>query len=154
LKKQGEKTRIFLSKECLLFGVTVGVLIGYLPGTIINRVQIDYLQHQISTLRLQVEQLRGAVPPLRTLAEKHGIYIGATVGADQLSIKEYVETLMREFDILTTENALKFERVHPERYFYSFTEADRIIAFAEANGMKVRGHTLVWHHQLPARASE
>jgi len=61
---------------------------------------------------------------------------------------------MREFDILTTENALKFERVHPERYFYSFMEADRIIAFAEANGMKVRGHTLVWHHQLPARASE
>ncbi len=136
-------------KECLMSGIIIGIIIGYMLSFIIREREVDELRNQVSRLRTEIEQLRGAVPPLKTLAEKHGVYIGAAVGADQLRIKEYAEILSREFNILTTENALKFERVHPERNVYSFAEADAIISFAEANGMRVRGHTLVWHYQLP-----
>ncbi|MCL6500797.1 MAG: endo-1,4-beta-xylanase [Candidatus Pacearchaeota archaeon] len=86
---------------------------------------------------------------MRTFAEKQGIYIGAAVDAEHLGEKNYAEILKRQFNILATENALKFEEVHPKRNSYSFANADKIVAFAEANGMKVRGHTLVWHLQLP-----
>jgi endo-1,4-beta-xylanase len=51
--------------------------------------------------------------------------------------------------MLTTENALKFGPVHPAPDRYDWRAADMIIEYAESNGMQVRGHTLVWHNQLP-----
>ena len=33
---------------------------------------------------------------------------------------------------------------------YDFAQADTLVAFARAHGQLVRGHTLVWHNQLPA----
>src|SRR5262249_57938531 len=47
------------------------------------------------------------------------------------------------------ENAMKFDAIHPAQSTYNFTDADALVAFAEANNMAVRGHTLVWHSQIP-----
>lgn len=137
------------SKKDLGLGTVLGVIIGLVLGYAVNIQNINNLQSQISSLQSQIEQLRTLVSTLRSLAEKHSILIGAAVGASQIIDRDYTQTLSREFDILTTENALKFEPVHPSPNQYSFTDADAIVSFAEANGMKVRGHTLVWHQQLP-----
>jgi len=112
-------------------------------------IEIRRLYEQISNLRREVTVVKMAIPPLRVLAERCGIYIGAAVERSLLDIPDYAYTLKREFNILTTENALKFANVHPQPDTYSFDDADYIISFAESNGMKVRGHTLVWHQQLP-----
>jgi endo-1,4-beta-xylanase len=40
--------------------------------------------------------------------------------------------------------ALKRGQVHPEPDRYDFAGADAIVDFAEANRMRVRGHTLIW----------
>lgn len=61
-------------------------------------------------------------------------------------LREQLET---EFSSLTPENQLKWEFVHPEEDRYDFEPADEIVAFAEANGQPVRGHTLLWHSQNP-----
>jgi endo-1,4-beta-xylanase len=37
--------------------------------------------------------------------------------------------------------------IQPEEGKFSWAEADKIVEFAQANGMKVRGHTLCWHNQ-------
>jgi endo-1,4-beta-xylanase len=92
-------------------------------------------------------------PPvsLRSLAQARGIEIGAAVSAGPLRREPlYGETLAREFTMLTPENAMKFGPVHPEPDRYDFADADFIVDFAEAHDMQVRGHTLVWHNQLPA----
>ncbi len=61
----------------------------------------------------------------------------------------YSSVLVREFDSVTPENAMKWGPVEPEKGTFNWAEADAIVAFAQAHGMKVRGHTLVWHNQLP-----
>jgi endo-1,4-beta-xylanase len=44
---------------------------------------------------------------------------------------------------------MKWGSVEPTRGSYNWSGADAVVDFAEAHGQKVRGHTLVWHSQLP-----
>jgi endo-1,4-beta-xylanase len=55
---------------------------------------------------------------------------------------------------VTPENAMKWDALRPSRDQYNFANADTIVDFAAANDMQVRGHTLIWHHQLPAWLTE
>ena len=137
----------------LLYGVIIGLITGFAAGYFIRGMMVEAgikeLYEQISEFRRRMVVVRMAIPPLRNIAEKCGIYIGAAVERSLLDIPDYAYILKQEFNILTTENALKFGPVHPQPNVYSFGDADYIINFAESNGMRVRGHTLVWHQQLP-----
>ncbi len=62
---------------------------------------------------------------------------------------EYRRILAREFNYVTPENAMKWGPVHPAERDWNFGPADRIVNFARAHGMAVKGHALVWHQQLP-----
>jgi endo-1,4-beta-xylanase len=55
-----------------------------------------------------------------------------------------------QFDAITPENVLKWERVHPQTDSYNFELPDRFVSFGEKNHMFIVGHTLVWHNQIPA----
>ena len=88
--------------------------------------------------------------PLRVAADKRGFYVGAAVAAAPLRNEEpYQDTLRREFNLIVAENAFKWDAIHPAQGTYNFADADALVAFAEANHMRIRGHTLVWHNQLP-----
>lgn len=87
---------------------------------------------------------------LRDLAQARGLYIGAAVNMDALQQDEhYRQTLSREFNMVTPENVMKFDAVHPQPSTYTFASGDALVAFAQQHGMEVRGHTLVWHRALP-----
>lgn len=130
--------------------LTISLAAILITRSLLIEMEMKELYDQVSNLKRQITVVRMAIPSLRSLAEKCGIYIGAAVERSLLDIPDYAYTLKQEFNMLTTENALKFGPVHPEPNVYSFSDADYIISFAESNGMKVRGHTLVWHRQLPA----
>jgi endo-1,4-beta-xylanase len=88
---------------------------------------------------------------LRDLADARGIRIGAAVASRPLAnVPAYRETLAREFSSVTCENVMKPSFVQSTPGYFDFQAADAIVAFAAANGMTVRGHTLVWHQQNPA----
>jgi endo-1,4-beta-xylanase len=91
---------------------------------------------------------------LREAARESGMLIGAAVRPAQLSEAAYASTLAREFNMVEPEDALKWEVVHPERQSFDFSQADQIVDFAIRHGMKVRGHTLVWHRQNPKWLTE
>lgn len=74
--------------------------------------------------------------------------IGVAVNARTLIGKE-AHLLLREFNSITPENAMKMEVIHPQRNVYNWALADSIIAFAQKNRLRVRGHTLLWHEQVP-----
>jgi endo-1,4-beta-xylanase len=90
--------------------------------------------------------------PLRELAEARGLGIGSAADRSfHLAGDEGVAfraVLAGEFDVLTPENDMKHDRLQPSRGVFDFVRADSLVAFAEANDMRVRGHTLVWHRQL------
>ncbi|MDR0325849.1 MAG: endo-1,4-beta-xylanase [Oscillospiraceae bacterium] len=60
------------------------------------------------------------------------------------------ELIKRHFSCLTCENVMKPTLLQPERGRYAFSAADKLVEFAAQNGMKMRGHTLVWHNQTPS----
>jgi len=91
---------------------------------------------------------------LREAAEASGMLIGTAVRPAQLSEAAYASTLAREFNVLEPEDVLKWEVVHPEQQSFDFSQGDQIIDFAARHGMKVRGHTLVWHQQNPKWLTE
>jgi endo-1,4-beta-xylanase len=51
---------------------------------------------------------------------------------------------------VTPGNALKWDATEPTEGSFNFTTADSILSFAQANNIKMRGHTFVWHSQVPA----
>jgi endo-1,4-beta-xylanase len=94
-----------------------------------------------------------AAPPpttLRDAAQSSGILIGAAARPAQLSEPAYAATLAREFNMLEPEDALKWDTLRPDQQSFDFYQADQLLDFATRHNMKVRGHTLVWHRQLPA----
>lgn len=88
--------------------------------------------------------------PLRTLAEKRGLSVGAAVDFKPLQTDaNYRSLLIREFDTMVPENAWKFIYVHPTRGTYDFSEVDVLMAFAKEHNLKMRGHPLAWHLRNP-----
>ena len=75
--------------------------------------------------------------------------IGVAVGPNNLE-GEQAELIKKHFNSLTAENVMKPGPIHPEEDRYEWENADRIVEFARANNMKVRGHTLCWHNQTGA----
>ncbi|NEP17539.1 MAG: endo-1,4-beta-xylanase [Leptolyngbya sp. SIO4C1] len=91
-----------------------------------------------------------SIMTLSALAALNGIRMGTAVSFPALQQDErYRDVLAREFRQLTPENEMKFSRLHPEPERYDFDKADTLVNFADTHGIMVRGHTLVWHSQIP-----
>lgn len=91
---------------------------------------------------------------LRMFADERGFWIGTAVGYTGTTFPNsaaYTTVLGREFNVLVPENVGKWGILRsdgPTSWRFQFM--DEMLAFAEARGMKVRGHTLAWHAFNPA----
>ncbi|MDQ6815009.1 MAG: endo-1,4-beta-xylanase [Bacteroidota bacterium] len=74
--------------------------------------------------------------------------IGVAVGPRNLA-GEDAQLILREFNSLTPENAMKMGPIHPQEDRYNWRDADSIVDFAQRHGLRVRGHNLCWHNQTP-----
>jgi endo-1,4-beta-xylanase len=78
-------------------------------------------------------------------------HIGAAINEAEISGSDARgdEILATQFDSISPENVLKWERVHPGPDKYNFDLADKYVALGEKNHMFIVGHNLVWHSQVP-----
>jgi endo-1,4-beta-xylanase len=87
---------------------------------------------------------------LNGLAKEKGLAFGSCLGGgrDSYSFRDsQVRALMIEqCGILVPENELKWVALRPDARTFDFARADALIAFGEAHGMRIRGHTLLWHN--------
>ncbi len=76
---------------------------------------------------------------------------GTALNRQQINGKDNasIELIQNHFNSITAENAMKWERIHPEPGQYHFTLADSFVDFGIKNNMFIIGHTLVWHNQTP-----
>ncbi len=91
--------------------------------------------------------------PLRTLAEAQGRYIGTEVTGSMPSNATIANLAGQQFDMVTPGNEMKWDTTEPSNGSFNFGPGDAIVSFANAHGMRVRGHNLVWHSQLPSWVS-
>lgn len=76
-----------------------------------------------------------------------GSEISTTVMAD--SSANNIAKNSQDFGQVTCENEMKFDATEPSRGVFSYTNADKIVAQAQASGQIMRCHALVWHSQVP-----
>ncbi|CCH51773.1 Endo-1,4-beta-xylanase [Fibrisoma limi BUZ 3] len=62
---------------------------------------------------------------------------------------QMTEFIARQFNMATPENVMKSGPIHPKWDTYNFEMADKLVAFGKKHNIKINGHTLVWHSQLP-----
>jgi endo-1,4-beta-xylanase len=70
-----------------------------------------------------------------------------TAGADRGSFANpaYAALLERECGLLVPENEMKWQSLRPSATAFDFARFDAMMAYAQARGLAVRGHNLLWH---------
>ncbi len=89
------------------------------------------------------------VDPLRDAAQVSGKLVGAAVQSGFLSDGRYAAVLGRHFNYLTAEYEMKWDPIERVRGTNDFAGGDAIAGYGLANGMQIKGHTLVWHGSVP-----
>jgi endo-1,4-beta-xylanase len=122
------------------------------PRTLISSAGLLFLVVAAIAGEEPAATVASAEPPaLKDLAPET-LRIGAAINRRQAAGEDPAGAAIvtRQFDQVSPENDLKWERVHPEPGRYDFAPADRYVEFGRSRGMFVVGHVLLWHQQTPA----
>jgi len=93
------------------------------------------------------------VPSLKQIfANDFAIGTALNTGQIEENDVEAAALIAHHFNTATPENVMKAQIIHPKINAYNFGPADKMVAYCKKNNMKVNGHTLIWHSQLPAYA--
>jgi endo-1,4-beta-xylanase len=86
--------------------------------------------------------------PQKTLKEAYAgkFLIGTANDLTSISEAESANIKM-QYDIVTPENCMKPQPIHPSEDTYNFVTSDAMVDWCQKNGLKVWGHTLAWHSQ-------
>ena len=90
---------------------------------------------------------------LASLAGAYGFKLGAPLSFSQMTDKNYLSLVAKEFNSLTATNEMKAyslldnlasRKSEDGMPVMDYRKADQMVAWARKNGVAVRGHTLVW----------
>lgn len=127
--------------------------ISSLPGRVTLMALMCVIILSSGAASLKPHSSPTAPATLRQAAEARHVNIGAAAASAFLADSDYADILGSEFSQLQPENEMKFGVIHPrpdtDPNPYNFQGGDALVAFAQVHGMVVRGHTLVWHNQVP-----
>lgn len=84
-------------------------------------------------------------------AYENAFLIGTAVNEEIVSGQDQVsqDIVVRQFNTITLENAMKAGPINPEPGVFNYGPADSFVDFGKKHDMFIVGHTLVWHNQTP-----
>jgi endo-1,4-beta-xylanase len=86
----------------------------------------------------------------KTLKEAYaGKFLIGTADDLTSNNEAYQQSIRTQYDIVTPENCMKPQPIHPSEDTYNFKTTDAMVDWCKKNGLKVWGHTLGWHSQTP-----
>ena len=74
--------------------------------------------------------------------------IGVAVNQRNVTDAQQSALVVKEFNSITAENDMKPALTEPKEGEFTWENADRIADFCRKNGIKLRGHCLMWHSQI------
>ncbi len=89
---------------------------------------------------------------IRDLAKERGRFIGTILNSEWFNDAiepEFEEIHKTQFNVVVAENEMKFDATEPSENKFNYTKGDKMVEYAQANGLRVRGHALAWHSQIP-----
>ncbi len=101
----------------------------------------------LAALALPFPAAARSASSLGTIAAAKGIRFGSTVGHQNFHDPAYRALNARECALVVPETEMKWGATRPDARSFDFRAADRIVDWATANGLGVRGHTLLWHSE-------
>ena len=103
----------------------------------------------IFLIALLYSSLLSDAQTLREEANKSGMLVGAAINVRYLAEPAYTTIVAREYNMVEPESEMKWTMIRPNADTFDFSSGDQIVDFAQAHGMKVRGHNLLWHLYNP-----
>lgn len=138
---------------------------SYVMNSVNNNSDMFYLGYNSIDMEYYIDNIRiislnnsydidNPQETLRYHAEKCDINVGCAVPVWSMNVDNDSEaktkTVVKNFTMVVAENEMKPAYVQPSQGNFDFYHGDRLVKMAERNGMEVRGHTLVWHSQIPS----
>ena len=150
LEKRYAFTPVETEASYFLLGLHADTMEYYLDNIRLVRAGKGYdYTDETQTLRYYVEQCG------------NGKHIGVAAPSGYKNVfdpsvytTDMAKTIYYNFNMVVAEDDMKFDAIEPNRNGFNFGYADALVDFAERHGMKVRGHTLCWHKQLPTWVTE
>ena len=104
-----------------------------------------------AALAMGAGEVARAAPPTRSprAGTGPGMPLGCAVQRKLLDDPAYQAAITAHFDMVVTEDALKWERLRPNPRDFDFADSDAIVKFAKDAGLSIRGHALIYHGQTP-----
>lgn len=113
-------------------------------------------ENQFDDVDSQEEALM-IVPTILETFSEHNLKVGTCLSPEMINREETEELIRTQFNSITMENALKPDYILNKKKSIETgdivvdinSDVIKMLDWAKANNMAVRGHTLIWHSQTP-----
>lgn len=111
----------------------------------------DYSQEALEKMKSETHYIEDSDVPALYKYFDGRVRIGVAFGANQITDPEDRNTkgIAKHYNIYSLGNEFKPDCINPAEGVYNFEHADNFVEFGAKAGAYVRGHTLLWHSQIP-----
>ena len=102
---------------------------------------------EVASVNLDKKQAAVSIHDAFVAAGKQ--FFGAATDQGLLTSNSNAAIIQANFGQVTGENSMKWGSLEANRGQYNWGQADFLADWATENGKLIRGHTLIWHSQLP-----